>query len=375
MSVLARYISRMFFLRFAVVILSVAGFALVFDLLEAADSVIRGAERPALALARYAALRLPSLLSEMMPLGALVAGILTVGDLLRHRELVIVWNGGVSPLGIIVRLLPAGLMLIALKLAIDDQVTPRATAELRAWGVGEFRRSTMIGGAADAIWLRSGRDVVRIGKEPAARGEVADLTIFRRDGDGLLLERLDAARADPGSEGWQLREVVRRAVGAGRTERIDTVLWQGTIELAQIGLLAREPRELSLAQLRTVIENEGFAIRATEAYKTWYHVRLASAAVPFLLVILAFGVARRFSRTGTLTPIFLQGVGIGFSFLVAEGLMVALAEVGLVGPRLAAWLLPLGLAAAVLLPPVVAEFRVARFARVGRPKAPPPAPA
>src|SRR3954452_3026660 len=100
----------MFLVRLAVVLFAVGGFALLFDLLENGDSVVRGSAGYRWPLATYALLRLPIILSEMMPLSALVAAILAVGDLLRHRELVIMWNGGVSPFGLIVRLLPVGLM-------------------------------------------------------------------------------------------------------------------------------------------------------------------------------------------------------------------------------------------------------------------------
>lgn len=357
MSVLARYVSRMFLIRLAVVLFSVGGFGLLFDLLENGNSVTRGAAGLAWPILTYSLLRLPIIVSEMVPLSALVAGILTVGDLLRHRELVIMWNGGVSPLGLILRLLPVGLLLVVGKFAVDDWIVPRASAELRSWAVGDYKRSSIIGGEGDAIWLRSGQDVVRIAKDAAARRRVADLVIFRRDDDGLLLERLDAAAARPVAKGWILRDVTRRTVGSGKTERLPSLAWSGKIDLEEIALLAREPRELSLTQLGRVIDNQAFGIRSTAAYSTWLHVRLANAVVPFLLVVLAFALAGRFSRTGTLTPIFVRGIGIGFSFHVAEGVVVALGEVGLVEPRLAAWALPVGLAVVVLLPPIIAELR------------------
>ena len=69
------------------------------------------------------------------------------------------------------------------------------------------------------------------------------------------------------------------------------------------------------------------------------------------------------SRTGTLTPIFIRGIGIGFSFHVIEGLVVALGEVGLLDPRIAAWAMPLGLGAVVLLPPIIGELRLGGTAR------------
>src|SRR5262249_50340487 len=141
------------------------------------------------------------------------------------------------------------------------------------------------------------------------------------------------------------------------TEHLDRLAWTGQIPLAEIALLAREPRELSAAQLTTVIENNAFAMRATDAYATWLQVRFSNALVPFLFVVLAFGLARRFSRTGTFVPVFIRGIAIGFAFHIVQGLIVALGEVGLVGPRLAAWGLPIGLAICVLVPPVLAELR------------------
>ena len=357
MSVLARYVSRMFLVRLAVVLFSVGGFGLLFDLLENGDNVARTAHGHAWPVLTYSLLRLPIIITEMVPLGALVAGILTVGDLLRHRELVIMWNGGVSPLGLIVRLLPVGLLLVAVKFTVDDWVVPRVSAELRDWAVGDYRRSSIVGGDATRVWLRSGHDVVRLDRDAAARHRVADITIFRRDRRGLLIERLDAAGARERPNDWLLRDVTRRTVGTGKVEKLPSLAWTGRIELDEIALIAREPRELSLSQLGTVIGNQAFGIRSTAAYSTWLHVRLANAVVPFLLVVLAFALAGRFSRTGTLTPIFIRGIGIGFSFHVAEGVVVALGEVGLVEPRIAAWALPIGLALVVLLPPIIAELR------------------
>jgi lipopolysaccharide export system permease protein len=365
MSVLGRYVSRMFLVRLAVVLFAVGGFGILFDLLENGESVVRGTDARLGPLVHYGLLRLPVITSEMLPLSALVAGILTVGDLLRHRELVIMWNGGISPSGLIVRLMPVGLLLVGAKLALDDVVIPRATSELRAWAVGDYRRSSITGGTGDAIWLGSGDDVVRIPKDAAARGEIDAITVFRRDAAGLLRERLDASRAAPEDGGWRLVDVTRRRIGAGETERLDALLWQGRIDLDEIALLAREPRELSMAQLRAIIAHRGFGIRPTHPYETWLQVRLAGAAVPFFLVLLAFALAGRFSRTGTLAPIFIRGIAIGFSFHVVEGLVVAIGEVGLLDPMLAAWAMPLGLGAVVLLPPILGELRLGRTRRLG----------
>ncbi len=91
MSVLSAYLNRMFLVRFAVVLFAVIGFAAVLDLLEVADEFVKAPEGAWAAGWRYFALRLPIMLSELMPIAALIASLLTVADLMRHRELVSVY--------------------------------------------------------------------------------------------------------------------------------------------------------------------------------------------------------------------------------------------------------------------------------------------
>ena len=98
----------MFLVRFLVVLFGVIGFATVIDLIDVGAELVRrprGRSPPACAIS---ALRLPIMLSELMPIAALIAGLLAVGDLLRHRELIVVWSSGVRPITILWMLLPGG---------------------------------------------------------------------------------------------------------------------------------------------------------------------------------------------------------------------------------------------------------------------------
>lgn len=336
MSVLTRYLNRMFLVRFAVVLFGIIGFATVVDLLDVAEDLVRAPEGPVLAGLRYIGLRLPIMLSELMPIGALIAGLLAVADLLRHRELVVIWGSGVRPLTVLRLLLPAGLALVAVKFAVDDMALPRAANELRLWGIGEYRHHPADGQAGDYYWLRSGDDVIRLSANAVSVGRLADLTVFRRGPDGILTERLQAPTATPVEGGWQLEQVTRTEVG-GRPERLPAFELPVTIDVEQLRLMARPPRELPLYQLAAISAAGGYGLRALEPYRTWLHQRVASALVPMLLMMLAFALVRRFSRTASIAPVFLTAVAIGFTFLIASGVASALGEVGLVAPPLAAW--------------------------------------
>ena len=66
------------------------------------------------------------------------------------------------------------------------------------------------------------------------------------------------------------------------------------------------------------------------------------------LMMLAFALVRRFSRTASIAPVFMTAVAIGFTLLIVSGVTSALGEVALLNPILAGWGPPLCLAMIVL---------------------------
>ena len=200
MSVLARYLNRMFVVRFLVVLFGVIGFATVIDLIDVGPELVRRPKAAFAAGLRYFGLRLPIMLSELMPLAALLAGLLAVADLLRHRELVVIWSIGVRPLRILRMLLPAGLA------PGGGQVRRRrpggAARHQRAAPVGHRRvsasadrgrgRPAITGCAAATTSSGCRRTRSRSARCRKSRSSAAGP-------DGILTERIDAASATPTS--------------------------------------------------------------------------------------------------------------------------------------------------------------------------------
>src|SRR5690606_32729031 len=128
-------------------------------------------------------------------IATLIAGLLTIGELLRQRELVATWAAGVSQFRLLTGLLPLLLFLGACQVLLSDQVVPRTTDQLRERGVGEFRSSGLLSSDDGDLWLHGGDDVVRVAPFGLRAARLVDLTPARREGGGVLVERLDAARA------------------------------------------------------------------------------------------------------------------------------------------------------------------------------------
>ncbi|MCB1834858.1 MAG: LptF/LptG family permease [Geminicoccaceae bacterium] len=335
MSVLSRYLNRLYITRLFFTALGIAMFALLFDLLEASEE-LDVTDNAFTALLMYGALRLPSLLSDILPIAALLAALFTASELLRSSELVIMWASGLSVLRIMLLLVPTGLLVCGLKLANDDFAVPHAIETLRSWGVGDYRRAAL-GADEGFLWVKDGNDVVRLPLfDERDTVEVTNLLIIRLDDEGSLIERLHADRARMAPGLWTLEGVTRNRVGGRAVERVDELAWPNNLPMERVTALARPPQEVGLAGLIDIVRHDGYGVSTTERHRTWLYYRIASAFVPMLMSFLGFALAYRFTRGGGIASLFIRGIAIGFTFLILSGLAIALGEAGFLPPSLAA---------------------------------------
>ncbi len=335
MTVLSRYLCGHALLRTVGALIALSALALLFDLLDAGDDLLDDGVEGVRDLLVYIVLRLPSLMSQMLPVACLTGGLISVTALLRYRELEALWGFGHSPYALMARLMPLMLVISFSQLLLDDQLVPPTVAELRMWQVGPFK-GQLGGVAGNYLWMRDGRDILRLQTTPGNDDELVNLTIFRRDAEGMLEERWHADKARRSDDGWILENVI--VAPLGRTnEHLETLAWHGTIDTGQLALLATPPRELSLRSLLTIVEADAFNLRPLQSYLVWLNARFALAVLAPLMLLLPFALAREAPRQQAWLAIHIPAVTIGFCFIVFGGLTTAVGETGLVNPVLAAW--------------------------------------
>lgn len=350
MKTLALYVIRQFLLRCALVIAGTAAFALAADLMEAGKNVVSLSEDSWRVLVDYAVLRLPTYLSALLPVSALIAGLWTVGVLYRQKELVAIFNTGLSPTGLIRIVLLGGLPLVVLQFLLDDRIVPRSVQELHSWDWAESSHDYFSPQADGWLWLYSGRDIVRAENPDPKSHTFTNVTIFRRDAEGLLLERIDAPSAHFTETGMVLQDAVVQSITDADTRSQPNYIWIGRIDFDIIQMLSWAPGDLSLAQLNEVIDNAGYGQRPVNIYRTWFNARLVVALQPLLMLLLSLSLIPSYSRTGSFVWVFLIGIAIGFTTFILTGVTTAMGEAGLLPPWLAAW------APVIALLAVVARF-------------------
>jgi lipopolysaccharide export system permease protein len=347
MTILSRYVSSRFVFYFALVLAALSALALMLELMEQADDVLRSTSDSSLALLRYSGLRLPDILAQMLPIATLLGMLFALAQFIRHSEMVALWSSGVSPAALIRAMLPVALALGAATFANSDFAVPESQSILRSMGFSGERGGAFSAGKGEAAWLLSGADVVRLPKMAAADEELVDISIFRRDADGRLTERIDAASAVPQGQGWMLRGVTRYLIEPATTLELPDVYWDGRIDLAALPLIASEMRDLGSSQLMHLIEHEGYGQRPTYRFQTWLHARIASALVPGLMVFLVISLAQRFRRSGAFGPLLLFSIGIGFAYFILDGFCLTMGETGFLPSWFAAWSPKLALASLI----------------------------
>ena len=122
MRVLSLYLSRLFVARFVLLLFGLLVVFLSFELMERGDNVLYATGGDLAALPRYALLRLPDFTSQLLPVAALMATVLTIGELARHHELEVIWTTGISPLGIFSGLIPPTVLLVVGQFALETNL-------------------------------------------------------------------------------------------------------------------------------------------------------------------------------------------------------------------------------------------------------------
>ena len=335
MSVLSRYLARMLLARTAILLAGLAALMVILAFLADGDQVIAASEGVVLAILRYTLLRLPEIMAQLIPITAVLASLLTLAELVRHSELTAMHAAGLSKPRLVAAVLPVALLIALAQFLIEDQAAPRAIGELRAWGIGDY------GGSGEeepaAWWLRHGDDIVRLKRFDAAAGELRGVTLFRRDREGNLIAEVEAAGATVEDGAWVLHDVTRAWVGTGAIEHQARLAWTDDLDPALLAAAIAHPRETPLRQLLQVIRTPGLGTQPGYRYRLWLQERLAAPATTVAMMLVIVALVRPSAGRAAQGWLIAMGVAVGFVCWTFDGLVLAIGDLGLVPPALAAW--------------------------------------
>jgi lipopolysaccharide export system permease protein len=330
--------TRMIVLRFLPIMLGLTLFVLTLEVVAYAKEILNLGDGGLGMISKYILFRAPGTMATFLPISLLLSLLLTVTELSYRNEITAIWSIGLSPLRLIAALTPLALLIGLLHFVIVDRLVPAAAPTLSGWGIADYGEKKLKIGERDPIWLRSGADIMRAASANKDASRLTDVTIFRRDATGILLEQIYAQSASREPKGWLLQNAVIYGRDTTPPKRSTQLVYNGTMKAAEAGSRSGDPEEMTLGDLSYFIANNGFGIRPAYVYQAWWHKRISLIFVSFIMLALIIPLSTRFRRGGGLGLLFALGVGMGFSFFILDGVAMSVGELGVVFPWLAAWL-------------------------------------
>ena len=341
---ISAYLTRIMALRTAAAAAALIGLLQLIDLLERTNDLI--ARGGVFQIVRYMTLRLPYMFEQVAPFAVLAGALFTFSQLARNSELVVMRISGLSLLQIFRRTLPVALAVAALDLVVADQVTPRAEQALATWWAesapGPVAKTT-------SRWFRIDGDVVLVRAASPAGKVMHGVSIYDRDANQQLVRRINAQTAAWDGRGWKLTNAVVTDLHQDHadTMTVGAMDWPTTLRPADAARLFAGAYQMTSEAAYRSLFGKGPVNQSPSEFQTRLYRTLAEAMAPLIMLLFALPTALGHARSNRTIPVVL-GLCCGLLYLVADGILTALGQTGVLPPWAAAWGAPVAFAAAAI---------------------------
>jgi LPS export ABC transporter permease LptG/LPS export ABC transporter permease LptF len=336
-----RYVLRQYASFLLIALLVTAVLALVIDLFQTLDRVLR--VKPPLAyIVQHFLFRLPGFLYRGLPLVVLIATLFLFLSLSRHRELDALKAAGISLYRTSLPVLMVGLGISMGAVLFQETLLPAINAEAeevdRVKIQGQRPRHLQ---QQSRIWYR-GADghFYRIELLDPQDRSLNRLTVIRLDRDFRGEERIDARRARWTGSGWELTDaVVRdlRGVGPPRAAALARTALATPETLDDFVRLQKPADDMSFLELADYVQRLREGGHRVGKYVVDMHARLSFPLLNAITALVAIPFALVSPRSGG------RALGIAVATMIAVGywlihsMALAFAKAEVLPPLLAAW--------------------------------------
>jgi len=320
MSIFSGYLMRAILSSTLLVMLVLLALAGLFEFIGQLESTQGSYGIPQALL--FAALRLPQLSFEMLPIAALIGGLLGLGTLANNSELVVMRTAGISVAKLAGMAALSGLVLMTLTGLVGEFIGPpldyfARTMRDRARYEQEDRNID------SAAWVKDG-DVILHLERVNSEFEFGSLYLFRFDDDHALtsIARADNSGIDD-SDKWILENFRETRFQDDSVRVVESSLAVESFDLDAdiLGITLVKPVSLSarglLSYVRYLKRNDLNARR----YETEFWSRIAKTVTVVIMPVLAlafvFGSLRSAGSGGRL----MIGVLIGLAYFLASEML------------------------------------------------------
>ncbi len=313
MKVIDRYIVRTVIRDTLGVLIALILLTSLFTFIDESDDIGRGDYQLADAL-YFIILQVPARIYEFFPVSALIGGLIGIGQLASHSEIIVMRASGISLKAISVAVLKGTISLMILVFLIGEFVSPTSSQLAR-----QMQTSLISGGnlvkSSHGVWVKEDNNYVHI-RIILPDGQLEGITRFQFL-DKQLQTMLFAQTGRYQDDGkWLLKGVQQTFISTDSVSSTmaDFMYWETKLSPDKLGVVSLKPEDLNLQGLKDynkyLIENGLDARRYQLAYWKKILQPLAVAVMMFLALSFISGPL----RTVTVGARVVMGILVGFLF-------------------------------------------------------------
>jgi lipopolysaccharide export system permease protein len=339
--IIDRYIGVEFFKVFTICVM---GFVLVFLLIEVTDKIKYYFQYnpPGSLMLKYFLVKMPGYLFYAIPMGILLAGMLSLLMMARHSELIAMQANGIDALHIAKPIMLIGLGWSILMFMANESLIPWSNR------YSEYIQNVDIAGKADTtyfkkdqIWIRSSDSIIHVGNFDRSDQSLHRITLMRWNPGYDFVERLYADKGRWWHDHWMFYGVHRTMrtpegkVAVETLPSLEVTLGKTPEDFERVEV---STKEMNIGQLGAYIEKLLDEGQTANKHLVDWHSKIAFPVVCLIMSALSVPFAIKTNPRG-------GGVGVGlglsliiaFGYWVAQTTFIAMGHGGYLPPIVAAW--------------------------------------
>ncbi|MDR3567652.1 MAG: LPS export ABC transporter permease LptG [Syntrophobacteraceae bacterium] len=339
MKIIPKYVLKHFLPVFFLANVGFVGIYLVVDFFERVDRMLQhhlGFREIYL----YFLFKIPMILTQGIPMSAIIAAIIALGMMKRNRELMAMETAGINPGHYVAPLALAGLLLSLLHFGLAEYVVRPLNQKLYdTWDVKIEGKKPPLWMNPENIWYREKDTIYQIGLYDRKHRVMRLASIFFMAPDFSLARRIDARSITWTPKGWLAKEGLIVSYHAGKTdqqwfnrEMLDLKITPADFKSGEI--LPHNLGWLDLYRYTKNIEREGFS---ATPYEVDLNMRIALPLATLILTLLGMLVALRQGIHGGIAAGVGMSLLVAFAFIAVSNIGSSLASAGTLPPFLGVW--------------------------------------
>ena len=355
MTLLSKYLIKQNLFLLLTILLIGTGIYLLTDLFDRIDDFLE-TKMSFFAIVAYFVIKIPIIISQILPAVFLIALIIQLNLLTKNKELVALHAGGISPMVLVKFVLLYGLFWAVCQFTFSEVIGVKGDRLAVEIWKEQVRGQDLKGRSVSNLWFIDKSRFFYVSKAYPELAQGEHLRVYILDDDGVTVQEiLQAPRFTIEDKNWKLTGASRITVGKLTVEQLPevTVPIKNNLRAFLLTDAATPPEQLPLWELGSTIKRLEKAGISVEALLTVWHNKLSYACSLIVMGLLGLAISQR-------TQNIYKGVGLGllciFIFYAANTFCNSMGKKGILAPIVGAWatdVVAISLLILILIAPLV----------------------